>query len=138
MRRNMGAGRRRITARTKPLGILVASCLCVVGSGSVLAPAAQAGAGNFCEWYTLKPGYVASCMYGPHSYYYEVETWNSDGKGLGSCASVGSGSVCSTAFGSGYNEAYCKSSCRGQSGQGYVGNNNPSYTSVFTGWEWWK
>jgi hypothetical protein len=129
------------TVRTALLGVFAVICLAVPGmvGAAVFAPDAHAGSGDFCTDTDLNPGESASCMYESHSYFYEVETWNTDGKGVGSCAKVESGgSTCSTAFGSGYNEAYCKSSCDGGSGRAYVSNNNPSYNSVFTGWAYWK
>jgi hypothetical protein len=131
----------RSSLRTTLVGAVAAICLALpalVGAAA-FAPAAQAGSGDFCVDYDLNPGVAASCEYDPHSHIYEVETWNTDGKGVGSCASAESGgSVCSAAYGSGYDEAYCKASCNGQSGRPYVTNHNPQYNSVFTGWDWWQ
>jgi hypothetical protein len=142
MRQGIGEQMQGGGVRTTLLALLAALCLAIptLVSAAVFAPtAAQAGSGDFCSDYDLNPGVAASCMYEPHSHFYEIETWNTDGKGVGSCASAGSGGrACSEAFGSGYNEAYCKSSCNGQSGEAYVTNNNPTYNSVFTGWAWWK
>jgi hypothetical protein len=130
----------RSSLRTALIAVLAAICLAVpaLGGAAVFAPVAHAEAGDFCTDYDLNPGDSASCMYDPHSVIYEVETWNTDGKGVGSCASVGGGGeVCSNAYGSGYDEAYCKASCDGDSGTPYVTNHNPEYNSVFTGWDDW-
>jgi hypothetical protein len=131
----------RSALRTRLLGVVAVICLAAptLTCSAAFAPAAQAGSRDFCSWYDLNPYVTASCEYDPHSHIYEVETWNSDGKGVGSCASAESGGrVCSAAYGSGYDEAYCKASCNGQSGRPYVTNNNPQYNSVFTGWDWWQ
>lgn len=130
--------RRALRIASATLAVICLAMGAVVATAT-FAPSARADeGGDFCVDHDLNPGEEASCEYDPHSDVIEVETWNTDGKGIGSCASVESGGrVCSTAYGSGYDEAYCKESCDGQYGRPYVTNHNPQYNSVFTGWDYW-
>lgn len=131
----------RDVRRRLMLTIVGSVCLLsLAGLGSAIGPSVAYGnATEFCQGCVLKPGYGVE-WYSEH-YILEMESWNSDGKGFGSCiASVNSisnqiqGEACSTPVGKGYNEAYCKSACHDKWGYAWVGNNSP-YTSVFTGWE---
>jgi hypothetical protein len=98
---------------------------------------AFAGSGDFCTYYDLNPG--AACYGEYHASNSEVEGWNSDAKGVGSCAGVYNGSVKGEACvgdASGYDEVYCTASCSGKAGDPFVEDNSP-YNSVFTGWASW-
>ena len=126
----------RSTPRRGALGLLsvfgVAGAMAAFGS-----PAALAGSGDFCSWASLSPG--AACFGGYHGSFVELEGWNSDGKGVGSCVGVYNGGVkgenC-VGDASGYDETYCTTSCAGKAGDGFVQDNSP-YNSVFTGWASW-
>jgi hypothetical protein len=117
-----------------------ATCCVAMAAWGLLGPAhALAGSGVFCS----------SCVLSVHahhignfrSHFYETETWNSDGKGVGSCSGVGSsgGSYVNVAChgdATGYNEVYC-TACNGDTNWYSImeNNSNHGYTSVFTGWE---
>jgi hypothetical protein len=135
----MGARRRRRGAKGKLGALAAATCLAAVSAASLSAPqAALAGSGDFCSWAPLSPG--QACFGGYHGSFIEVEGWNSDGKGVGSCAGVYNGGVVGQACvgdGSGYDEVYCTASCNGRAGDGFVEDHSP-YNSVFTGWGWWN
>ena len=73
-------------------GRLTAAAAALAVAGAILAgwliPAtASAGSGVFCSWCDLNPGGRVVGNY--RGYFYETETWNSDGKGVGSCTGVG-------------------------------------------------
>jgi hypothetical protein len=112
--------------------------LCATACLAAAAAPAQAGSGDFCSWAPLSPG--GACFGGFESSFHEVEGWNSDGKGVGSCAGVYNGGVrgenC-VGDGSGFDEVYCTSSCSGKGGDGFVADDGP-FDSVFTGWGSWS
>jgi hypothetical protein len=123
------------------LAAVAAACVASITMGFAGPAPALAGSGNFCT----------SCDLNAHSHdignyrghFYETETWNSDGKGVGSCSGVGTsgGSYATVAChgdASGYNEVYC-TACNGDTNWYAImeNNSNHGYNSVFTGWEWY-
>gem|GEM_PF-6608117 len=109
-------------------------------AGLVGPTSALAGSGVFCS----------SCSLSSHQhhignfrgYFLETETWNSDGKGVGSCSGVGSSSgaykhVACHGDATGYNEVYC-TACNGDVNAYSIMEDNSQYNSVFTGWEWYS
>jgi len=119
------------------LAVLALSMMLIAGG---LDPArARAGAGDFCSYCDLNAHATHVGNY--RSYFYETESWNSDGKGVGSCTGVGTSSgsfanVACHADATGYNEVYC-TGCNGYGGWWSIveNNSNHGYNSVFTGWE---
>lgn len=77
--------------------------------------------------------------------FYEVETWNSNAEGDGSCAGVTN--ALATDFShehcvgelppGNYDEAYCLKKCEGITGYAFVLNNS-KYRTYFTVWSWWE
>jgi hypothetical protein len=100
---------------------------------------AFAGAGDFCSWCDLGPHAVHVGNY--RTRFIETESWNSDGKGVGSCTGVGTsrGSFAVVAChgdATGYNEVYCTGCNGAQRWYSLLENDsNHGYNSVFTGWE---
>jgi hypothetical protein len=128
-------GRGRLTAAVAALAVAGA-----ILAGWLVPATASAGSGVFCSWCDLNPGGRSVGNY--RGYFYETETWNSDGKGVGSCSGVGTsgGSYANVAChgdAGGYNEVYC-TGCNGYRGWWAImsNNSNHGYNSVFTGWEW--
>src|SRR5271157_4912423 len=133
-------GARPLRAMDRPRAIL-AAVACTAAAIGLLAPAgALAGSGIFCS----------SCGLSVHKhhignfrgYFLETETWNSDGRGVGSCSGVGSsgGSYVNVAChgdAGGYNEVYC-TACNGDINAYSIMEDDSShgYSSVFTGWEY--
>jgi len=107
------------------------------------APAALAyGAGDFSNCTSVYLPSLGGCTNPTYHVFYEVQSWNSDDKGVGNCAAVaddGSGAYwedyACTNDGSGYNAALC-TSCDGDGGYGSIGDNS-IYGSLFTGWGEW-
>lgn len=124
---------------------MLAACLVAIGCATVTiaatAPNAVAGSGVFCSYCDLgRGGHTIGNFRGR---FYETESWNSDGKGVGSCSGVGTsgGSYATDAChgdASGYNEVYC-TGCNGDVEWWAITSNNSNhgYNSVFTGWEWY-
>jgi hypothetical protein len=119
-----------------------AGVLALLG-GALFGPStAVAGSGNFCTACVVKPHNMRVGNF--RGTWIETETWNSDGKGVGSCTGVGNGAgswaniVCH-GDATGYNEVYC-TGCNGyhNSYAQLENNSNHGYTSVFTGWEWYS
>jgi hypothetical protein len=118
-------------------GALVPAGAVNTAGGLVAATAFANEAGDFCADYDLNPGVACQGVESLPSII-ELEGWNTDGKGVGSCVSVNGHQGCSPEpLGSGYNESFCRSSCNGQTGHPYVENESP-YNSVFTGWAYWR
>jgi hypothetical protein len=117
------------------------ACVAIALGIAALAPSpASAGAGDWCSWCDLGPGARSVGNY--RGTFYETESWNSDGKGVGSCTGVGTSSgsfaiVACHGDSTGYNEVYC-TACNGAHGWWALmaNNSNHGYNSVFTGWEW--
>jgi hypothetical protein len=121
------------------LAVLTVTLTMIAGVLAARPAPARAGAGDFCSYCDLNPHAAHVGNY--RSYFYETESWNSDGKGVGSCTGVGSSSgsfanVACHADASGYNEVYC-TGCNGYRGWWSIveNNSNHGYNSVFTGWE---
>jgi hypothetical protein len=129
------------TPRSRPYALAAAVAAAALAAGLLAPGSASAGAGVYCS----------SCALSVHAhhignfrgYFLETETWNSDGKGVGSCAGVGTsgGSYYNVAChgdASGYNEVYC-TGCNGDTNAYSImeDNSNHGYSSVFTGWEYY-
>jgi len=121
------------------LAVLMVSLTMIAGALALHPAPARAGAGNFCSYCDLNAHSAHVGNY--RGYFYETESWNSDGKGVGSCTGVGTsgGSFANVAChgdASGYNEVYC-TGCNGYKGWWSIveNNSNHGYNSVFTGWE---
>lgn len=128
----------------------MAICLALLSTSGVIASVAPASAlagsrdVEGCTDVLLSSSRVFCDNHkGFHEYYYEVESWNSNGEGVGSCAGVSSelgrfeyGYHCVGDVPSGFDEAYCLKKCEGQSGYGFV-KLNSVYASYFTVWVWW-
>ncbi len=126
--------------RGRMLAALVAAA-CTFGVTATTPGTANAGSGDFCSYCDLGSG--AHSVGNFRGYFYETETWNSDGKGVGSCSGVGTsgGSYATVAChgdAGGYNEVYC-TGCNGDREWWALMSNNSNhrYNSVFTGWEWY-
>ncbi|HXR29132.1 MAG TPA: hypothetical protein VN772_06085 [Solirubrobacteraceae bacterium] len=123
-----------------PLAALAGVVCTALLALALLTPGrALAGAGVFCSWCDLNPHAHAIGNFRGH--FYETETWNSDGKGVGSCSGVGTsgGSYANVAChgdASGYNEVYC-TGCNGDTNWWAIMQDNSIYNSVFSGWEWY-
>jgi hypothetical protein len=121
------------------LAMLTMSLMMVVGALALHPATALAGSGVFCSYCDLNAHEAHVGNY--RGYFYETESWNADGKGVGSCTGVGSSggtfaNVACHSDASGYNEVYC-TGCNGYKGRWSIveNNSNHGYNSVFTGWE---
>jgi hypothetical protein len=119
----------------------LAACVAALMAGLLGPSRALAGSGVFCSYCDLNAH--THDLGNFRGYFYETETWNSDGKGVGSCSGVGTsgGSYANVAChgdASGYNEVYC-TGCNGDRNWWAImeNNSNHGYNSVFTGWEWY-
>lgn len=138
-----GVGRLKQQVRWRTAIVTTAVAIGAMIVSALGAPAAMAGSGDFCgPGHLLKPG--GECIHQYGNPYKEVETWNTNGEGVGSCAAVGSsdgiewyGDHCVGDISSGYDESYCTASCNGEYGYGIV-EDNSSYTAYFTGWGDWS
>lgn len=125
------------------LAALIAATFVALVVGGLLGPArALAGSGDFCVSCDLNAHTAHVGNY--RSHWYETESWNSDGKGVGSCTGVGEGAayyenIACHGDASGYNEVYC-TACNGDIDWWSIveNNSNHGYNSVFTGWEWYE
>ena len=136
---------RKSASRATGLAIVVSAAMIV----SALAAPAPALAGSrdiegCTDVYLTPSAPFCDNTKGYHEYYYEVESWNTNGEGVGSCAGVGSslgieeyGWHCVGEIPSGYDESYCIQKCEGLAGYGFVNDNSSVYASYFTGWVWW-
>ncbi len=128
---------------------VIAACVLAAGAampvggpsvdGLLATPSAYANeSGDFVVSVLLKP-YVVFHPLESHTYI-ELESWNSGDKGFGSCVGVeGGGKACSSSnYGKNYDEVYCRSSCKGQTGKPTVENNDPGHEAYFTGWGYWQ
>jgi hypothetical protein len=121
------------------LAAAAATLLALVLAGLVLPARAAAGAGDFCSYCDLNPHAVHVGNF--RSRFIETESWNSDGKGVGSCTGVGTSAGAFVAVAchgdaTGYNEVYC-TTCNGVQNRYSLLENDSThgYNSVFTGWE---
>jgi hypothetical protein len=143
MRRSRGRRLRRPGSRLALAAVLVTAAMAIAG-GTLASSAAAYSSGiyTYCG-YVYLPAYNSCADFQYHSSFVQVESWNADAKGVGSCAAVGNASgsvwydyVC-VASGSGYNAALCSASCNWDAGYGQVAN-DASWGSVFTGWGQWR
>jgi hypothetical protein len=126
--------------------IAIATIGAAVGGGALAsAPPAMAyssGIFGYCNWVYL-PAHGSCADYQYHSSFVQVESWNADAAGVGTCAAVGNAAgtvwydyVC-VGNGSGYNAALCHAACSYDAGYGQVGDDSP-WGSLFTGWGEWR
>lgn len=123
-------------ARFAFAGIL---CLLLIGMTAGLPSVAHAevGARDFCQNYKLQPANTCSPSGSSEPYFYEGESWNSTGEGVGSCVGILLEVVPNwtcTGDGGTYDEVYCKSSCEGETGWAVAHDHSATKASNFTGW----
>lgn len=130
------------------MGVLVSPSSALAGSGDIegcikvlLYPNtiedAQKGLPIFCTGSKFGNAY--------HEYYHEVESWNSNAEGDGSCAGVSKDKSASEVLGEhctgelplgNYDESYCIQKCEGWKGWAFVRDNSKWHT-YYTLWASW-
>ena len=142
MRRSRGRAARRRRSRTALAALLVTAAMAIGGGTLASSAAAYSGIYAFCG-YVYLPSFSSCADYQYHSSFVQVESWNANAKGVGSCAAVGNAwgtvwydYVC-VGNGAGYNAALCSASCNWDAGYGQVANDAP-WGSMFTGWGQWR
>jgi len=125
------------TAASLSIGVM-----CAIGGLAAAAPAAWAGAGDYCgpgHW--LSPPSNSLCV-DQNDSYKETESWATYGEGKGSCTGV-SNSNGGTWFrfacdgnGGTYDEVYWRGGSESQEGYGFVYDEGNS--AYYTGWGWWN